>query len=306
MALHSKNGYALTKTILKHKPDLKAIDKKGNTLLHRVVRSDKIYLIEDEIVKVIKILLDAGVSINQKNYEGDTALHIVAKQDHYYKTAKELLTNGADLNIRNKYGDTPFSNFGYNLMFYYNNDLVKLFIEHGADPDIYSGRGKTLLYIFAGYYFADEYNIDSFTTLINNGADINKFDKSHEYTAFTNAVYRNWSGNTLTLELFLNNGANVNLENKNGNTAIHAVKHESSLDILLKAGADINHKNNDGNTALHLLCSCNCKKYSNNEDFQHIKDKESLINEFIKRGASINIKNNEGITVKWLLSHDCN
>ncbi|OUM60551.1 hypothetical protein PIROE2DRAFT_46137, partial [Piromyces sp. E2] len=51
--------------------------------------------------------------------------------------------------------------------------------------------------------------------------------------------------------------ANVNTQNKNGNTALHLAcqnKNENIVKCLIEKGANVNTQNKDENTPLHLAC----------------------------------------------------
>ena len=92
-------------------------------------------------------------------------------------------------------------------------------------------------------------------------------------------------GNFEKVKLLIENGADVNAKNNNGQTALMYVAREGDLEIakyLVENGADINAKDNDwGYTALIYAA-----EYVNLEIVQFL----------IESGADINIKNNDGKT----------
>jgi ankyrin repeat protein len=84
---------------------------------------------------------------------------------------------------------------------------------------------------------------------------------------------------------FLENGANVDLLNDEGETVIHSIVFSGDKkrisEVLKIKQININHQSNDGSTALLLAIS--------------IKKKE-IFNELIRLKANVNIADNEGVT----------
>lgn len=71
----------------------------GDSLLHQAVRRDNLGF--------ASMLLDAGVSPNVRNAQGQTPLHLVACSGHQY-LALMLLKRGADPNLRDKQNHSVF------------------------------------------------------------------------------------------------------------------------------------------------------------------------------------------------------
>lgn len=94
-----------------------------------------------------------------------------------------------------------------------------------------------------------------------------------------------------TVEILLKNGADPNLKDKNGKTALmHAVVMlgtEKTVNLLLEYGADPNLKDNEGYTAL-MHASCYIKR-------------EKMIIILLKYGADPNLQNNDGETALMLV-----
>lgn len=56
--------------------------------------------------EVVQLLIDHGVDVGKKDFEGATALHLAAEEGAYY-CAEILLIAGADVNATSNNGDTP-------------------------------------------------------------------------------------------------------------------------------------------------------------------------------------------------------
>jgi len=84
--------------------------------------------------------------------------------------------------------------------------------------------------------------------------------------------------------MLLNKGANVNVKNNDGISALHiAVKnhHIEIVELLLKYGARINSRDNKGKTALHYAC---------------VSSHRNAIKLLLKYGARVNSQDNYGRT----------
>lgn len=91
--------------------------------------------------------------------------------------------------------------------------------------------------------------------LINAGADIH-------YQSSYGTTYLMITGRLETIKVLLENGADTNIKDNEGKTAlIYAVKDKYNLEkvkLLIKYGAGINIRDNNGNTALSIA-----KEFSN-------------------------------------------
>ena len=107
-------------------------DKNGRTPLHLAAESaDR---------DIVKLLLDKGARVNEKDDEsGFTALHHAARLGNK-DTAELLIASGADINAKDKQDHTPLyvaDNHDYK--------VAELLINKGADSSIRAESGQTLL-----------------------------------------------------------------------------------------------------------------------------------------------------------------
>lgn len=77
--------------------NLNLLDKKGNNILHKLVKSNNSKILKE----TLEILIENGKLknlINQKNYYGYTPLHIaINKHNQFF--SQLLINNGADIRI---------------------------------------------------------------------------------------------------------------------------------------------------------------------------------------------------------------
>lgn len=231
--------------------DLKLVNSDGNNALMVAVT-------QDYDISVIKILLEKGkeqnVKINQVNNHGNTVLmeciysflqiinnrgSLEEVDDIIIKDFKEqvemFIKSGSDLNIVSSTGDTPFILLIETGII----ELIRLGIKFGAqlnDP------------AHPALCYTDK--LDIIKLLIAEGADVNGVN-TYGQTALM--VHINSEDILFIVTEFHLRGANLNIQDNNGNTLlIYAAKDgkEDLIQPLLKFGADKNIKNKVGWTAL--------------------------------------------------------
>ena len=126
-------------------------DKDGYTPLH--------YAAWKGHHKVVELLLEHGANPNIQKHDGETPLHLAVWEGHH-KVVELLLEHGANPNIQeNKYGYTPLhdavnrclkNKFGrtplhFTVSRYHVVDVVRVLLDHGADPTIRDNKGRTPL-----------------------------------------------------------------------------------------------------------------------------------------------------------------
>jgi len=125
-------------------------------------------------------------------------------------------------------------------------------------------------------------NFSSLKSLVNNGADINTQDKDGD----TPLIIASTFGNLTIVKYLLLKGAKVDIKNKDGDTALsmsgfstNKKNNSEIIHLLVSNGADVNFKDSGGNTVLYTAV---------------LFDKVDLIENFLKNGANLNIKNDDG------------
>ncbi len=190
---------------------------------------------------------------------------------------------------------------------------VNAFIDAGINANAQDGDGRTALISAAA-----RGELDVVNTLVSRGVDINVKDKNG-YTALSHAIDamhdeveeallnrpdldpncrgKNnrpalmayvWRDNKDRVEKLLARGADVTIQDADGDTALHGAAQTGNVEImrvLLDKGANANAKNKQGGTPLMWTAV-----YGND-------DAARLL---LSRGADASLKDNDGITaVQW-------
>ena len=153
-------------------------------------------------------LLAAGEKIEESDSKGWTPLMIASAEGHL-KTVKLLLEKGANPNAKNRYGRTALmfaAHYGY-------TPIVEVLLESGADINIVPTDETRKTALIAA---VDKGHYEVVSLLLRYKADTTIKEKLGFDALFSAAV----AGNTKIAELLLNNGANPNTVNQQGNTPL--------------------------------------------------------------------------------------
>jgi len=214
-----------------------------------------------------KALIEAGADLDLQKNDGSTALMNAAFFCHP-EIVQALLDKGADKSITNNTGSTalqavtaplPLVQLIYGGL---NETVFKpagmpLDMERikatrpqiaqmlGGNGGAVAGNGGQAMDIFGALKPGNE---EALKKLIASGADLNVKGPLGTPLAVA-SVY----GNTASVTLLINGGANVNAAGNDGGTALHAAAFMCRTDIvkaLLAKGANVNARKHDGQTAL--------------------------------------------------------
>jgi ankyrin repeat protein len=183
--------------------------------------------------------LSAGINVNAKDENGDTALTAAAARGDS-QIIGVLLKRGADVNARGRNNWTA-------LLLALEGERLEaadiLLAQPNVDLKAETPQGMTALMLAVWHQRADVVR-----TLLQRGADFNHQDKEGD-TPLHGAA---WLGNLQILQMLLDAGANPNVKNKLGGTALMwaaSYGQEQAVQLLLNKGADARLKDADGITA---------------------------------------------------------
>lgn len=201
-------------------------------------------------VATILELLKTGLSINMRDSRGRTALHCATLSGHK-NTIHILLKKGVDVNAKSIYDYTALRNL---VVWEHSPDIVRLLLEHGADPEIRSMQNTTALHDAVAMD-----NKDALMLLLEFNADVNARLK-HGETALHLASDNGCIAMVTTL---LDYGAEVNFKTCDGLTPLYLAtlsNHPSIVQLLLNRGANANIASEEGLTPLHSAMKWNYKE----------------------------------------------
>ncbi|XP_059174811.1 ankyrin repeat and KH domain-containing protein 1-like [Physella acuta] len=254
---------------------------------------------------IIELLLDRGAKISQ---DSCPALQSAIKHEQI-DCAKFLIHRGAKINVSAALTSVVSGNKIESFVFLneqFKSDVSSQIRQIGTQLlNIASEKGYTEMIrllvqeganVNASHYYKSPLmstkDPNVMELLIELGADVNviveKYGNSYSALTFTlDDCERGCTIDNLLerVNVLLQNGANVNVEDKLGNTPLMDASQKSDMEkvlrALLQAGANVNQKNNNGESALYF--AANLESIANAKVLLEFK-------------ADINLKNNTGQT----------
>ena len=104
----------------------------GRTELHAAAHENDAALVDR--------LLDEGADVDAQDSGGFTPLHFAAEYSSV-EAARRLLDRGAKVDVTNMHGNTPLFSAVFNSKG--QGELIKLLLEHGADPEKENKHGQS-------------------------------------------------------------------------------------------------------------------------------------------------------------------
>jgi ankyrin repeat protein len=227
-------------------------DDKGRTPLHYAMRDGMPGWVESEqklhdVFHCVRLLLDHGASAEAQNNHGSTPLHLAASKASQ-EIMQSLIENSTNIDLRDNDGEAALHYASRRGQI----DNIRLILSHNADIDALDNGGSTPLQLAIPekYMAIPEANLEAVQLLLEQGAKINLQNHMGE-TALHRASQHGYLN---IIQLMLNHDANVDALDNEGSTPLHLAISEASLEaiqLLLNHGASITLRNGKGQTALH-------------------------------------------------------
>lgn len=224
--------------------DPKARDLSGNTYFHVAARDDR--------VEVVQAFL-AEVEVDNPNNDGDTALHLCCKNGHLRTT--QVLLQKAKLDARNKLGMTPLHEAVTSDAV--SAELIRVIVDmivkasNWSLVDAQDRHGNTALHIAARRGRPE--------ILVELSSLNPKVANDEGDTPFHVAARSGIAFNLETMIHVFNKpekGVNLDEANNVGDSCLHICARRGDLhgiNILVSCGADLALQNHDGNTMVHVV-----------------------------------------------------
>lgn len=184
----------------------------------------------------VNALLEKGVDINEQTSSGSTALMIAAFMGHL-DVVKALVNKGADINIKDSSDGTAL----YRALLWDHSDIFQFLLEKGARDD------KALfLAVMQG-------STSPVNAMLKNVIDVNgpRFGKG-----ITLLMAAAQMGHKDIVESLLDKGADVNIQDEDGRTALMdavGTRNIAIIQLLMAHGADENIRDKKGQSAITLV-----------------------------------------------------
>jgi len=210
-------------------------------------------------MEVASLLIEKGFNIDQKNAQGDAALHVFSAAGNI-SVVRWLLDNRAEVNQKNQRGRTPF----FLALLAYRTDIVEMLLKAGADIAIKDDNDNHAIFDIIEdltLKIEEKSKLEQaccmVRMLVNAGLDVNMKNSAGEslFMKTCSAKYPE------LVELMLSHGANINDRDALENTPLHHAVSSGNIkitELLIAAGADVNAVNKEGETALTIA-------YENNQ-----------------------------------------
>lgn len=195
-------------------------------------------------IRRVRMLVTADKRLVNAHSMNWSPLQIAAITGHC-SVAEYLLNNGADINAKGgEWSQTPLSY----AVFYNDENMITLLLDHGANPNITGRDGRTPLYIAHSGYVC--------SLLLDKGANLH-FASGDDLSPFHAAICFSNEEIVSVMLRYVNDTINTK-DPSNGNTALHYAAMENNeriIELLLTNKADLTAENYLDETPLDIAKS---------------------------------------------------
>lgn len=236
----SKYGHTnAVNVLLQYGANVALTDKSGRTALHFAAGSS------DNSCEILRCLIENGADIDKGRNDNQTPLMIAAQKGHV-SVATFLIEHGANVDLQDENGNTALHHTLYGSDV--SCEILSCLTGSGADVNGVNKVKHTPLMIAA-----KRGHLNALTLLIKHGAHDVDLQDSDGYTALHYAVYSSDISCEI-LSCLIGIGADVNARTNNGVTPLMIAAEEGHINAvtsLVKCGANVDLQDKYGNTALH-------------------------------------------------------
>ncbi|XP_012717378.2 E3 ubiquitin-protein ligase MIB2 isoform X6 [Fundulus heteroclitus] len=226
----------VVKALLQANSSVEVKDEDGDTALHYTAFGNQ--------AEIARLLLSKGANVNVLNNSMCTALHIAVNKG-FTDVVRVLTEHSADVNLQDSYGDTPLHDA---IAKDFRSIIEILVVVPNIDFTQQNHRGFNLLHHAAlkGNKLATEKILARARQLV----DVKKEDG---FSALHLAALNNHRDVT---EVLIKEGrCDVNIRNNRNQTPLQLAVtqgHTELVQLLVDEGADVNMEDEDGDTAMHV------------------------------------------------------
>uniref|UniRef100_A0A8C9WZ97 E3 ubiquitin-protein ligase MIB2 n=1 Tax=Sander lucioperca TaxID=283035 RepID=A0A8C9WZ97_SANLU len=226
----------VVKALLQANSSIEVKDEDGDTALHYTAFGNQ--------AEITRLLLNKGANVNLLNNSMCTALHIAVNKG-FTDVVRVLTEHSADVNLQDSYGDTPLHDA---IAKDFRNIIEIMVLVPNIDFTQQNHRGFNLLHHAAlkGNKLATEKILARARQLV----DVKKED------GFSALHLASLNNHRDVAEILVKEGrCDINIRNNRNQTALQLAVTQGHIDLvqlLVSEGADVNMEDEDGDTAMHV------------------------------------------------------
>ena len=283
--------------------DPRTANQAGQTPLQLVTGENLlrgIFLFDDDREALLKLLGSGGGSLNDRDAEGNTALHQVAAQYDSYAPDKvvQLVAGGAEVNATNHQGQTPLHVAADHINSWPSepggpDNAFLALIKAKANVNAQDNQGLTPLHVLAAS--ESSFKKEAFQALLAAGANPNLRDHQGRTPALVLLSGKwPWEDAGDCVALLVTAGADLSAQDNQGKTLLHAAAlgDQKPLffvrgvgDALAAARLQVDARDHDGDTPLQIAAKTGTW---------------DVYDWLVKQGANLDVTNQAGETPRLL------